>query len=226
MQTMNPPTANSVIVFDEPQILFAGGHAAIDHHDGLALFGVKRAAVLLGALELLAQAFSVGTLAWLRFEQAAKGALGLLFFGQDFEGGHLTALDAEQITRGKEPIHHALGHVGTHEADGPLLSQCIELPLRDQGVLPTEVGQNLLAELPSLGTGFLALDPLARPFLGLENEEGRFLSAVAVGLGFGSPDLVQLFGGGAALGSSTAGHEPLPARSDRLPAGGLAVLAG
>jgi hypothetical protein len=36
---MNPPTANSVIVFDEPQILFAGGHAAINPQDGLALFG-------------------------------------------------------------------------------------------------------------------------------------------------------------------------------------------
>jgi hypothetical protein len=36
---MKAPTANSVIVFDEPQILFACGHAAIDPHDGLALFG-------------------------------------------------------------------------------------------------------------------------------------------------------------------------------------------
>lgn len=36
---MKAATANSVIVFDEPQILFAGGHAAVDPHDGLALFG-------------------------------------------------------------------------------------------------------------------------------------------------------------------------------------------
>jgi hypothetical protein len=39
MKTMKPQAANSVVVFDEPQILFAGGHAAIDPHDGLALFG-------------------------------------------------------------------------------------------------------------------------------------------------------------------------------------------
>ncbi len=36
---MTPPTANRVMVFDEPELLFAGGHAAINPQDGLALFG-------------------------------------------------------------------------------------------------------------------------------------------------------------------------------------------
>jgi hypothetical protein len=41
---MNQVTTNSVIVFDEPQILFARGHAAINPQDGLALFGPHSAA--------------------------------------------------------------------------------------------------------------------------------------------------------------------------------------
>jgi hypothetical protein len=36
---MKPPTANSVTVFDEPSILFAGGHSAVNPQDGLSLFG-------------------------------------------------------------------------------------------------------------------------------------------------------------------------------------------